>query len=149
MKTKFCEWSDHQECVNRLEAKENSKNYCECDCHKEEGWIDATLTRWRMSVLKTSKATVVDVWFKDKIGGSEWEWRIGVWSAAKMMGLPIPPQVNPLSMIHPAQVIGHLKKETRYQIKLGGYRSSMRRHADTILKVQYVRVKKQGAIEGK
>lgn len=141
--SKFCSFHDHQECADRQLNK-----FCECDCHIEEGWVDANLIKWKMVILPRTRTTVVDVWFKDKLGGREWPWRIGVWSAVKMMGLPLPGKVNPLSAIHPAQVIGKLKGGTVYEIKLGGYRTSMRKSSDTELRVQYVRVKKKVDIRG-
>lgn len=143
-KSKFCNWHDHQECCNR----EDARKYCECDCHTEEGWIDAELMRWRIDTLPVSRGTVVDLWFRDKLGGQEWLFRVGVWSAAKMVGVPVPAGMNPLSLINATQVISHLKKETRYQIKLSGYRQTMHKYDETVLKIQYVRVKKQEALEG-
>lgn len=140
--SKFCSWQDHEECDKREPGSERP-NYCECDCHDPEGWVDATLLRWKLEPLAVSRGLVVKVWFRDHLGGQEWPWIIGVWSAAKMMGIDIPTGVNPLSFVKPAWVTNRLTDSKGYQIKLGGYRTSMHKDADTELRIQYVRVKKE------
>lgn len=139
--TDFCEWHDHQECTDR--ARENKgKNYCECDCHLEQGWMPAKLIKWKIQTLKVSGGQYIEVWFRDS-KGVEWLWNVGVWSAAKMMGVKIPKGANPLSMVKVPYVVNRLSNSQHYEIKLGEYRVNMRKKAEVELRIQYVRVKKE------
>lgn len=137
-KTDFCEWSDHQECTDR--AKD--KNYCECDCHLEQGWTPAKLIRWKIKTLSVSGKQYLEVWFRD-IQGVEWSWNVGVWSAAKMMGINPPKGVNPLSLIKVAYVANRLSNSQHYEMKLDEYRQNLSKRAETELRIRYVRVKRE------
>lgn len=139
-KTDFCEWSDHQECTDRAKG---GKNYCECDCHIETRWGVAKLTKWKIKSLSVSGKQYLEVWFRDT-QGVEWPWNVGVWTAAKMMGVTPPKGVNPLSLIKVAYVANRLSNSQHYEIKLDEYRQSMSKRAEMELRIRYVRVKKEG-----
>lgn len=142
--SRFCTFHDHQECADRDMGK-----FCECDCHKPEGWVDAKLSKWKIDKLPISGGLIVLAYFRDSLEDIEWEWKVGVWSAAKMIGIPAPEGANPLSRVKTTPIIqGIAKNKNRpYEIKLDGFRTTMRRKDPIELRMRFVRLKAQLALE--